>query len=172
MMPRGERDEMTAPPPPFAAGRDRVSVRESGAEPLFHRRFSATDRDTRETLVALMQVLDRAGIGAEDCGNVELILAEALNNVAEHAYADGAGPVELSVILQQGGLACTISDRGRPMPMGVVPSPGLPAIAPPDDLPEGGFGWHIIRCLATDLSYHRDRTQNHLSLRVPWSGFD
>lgn len=172
MMPRSERDEMTAPPPPFGAGRDRAPGRDTGAEPLFHRRFSATDRDTRETLESLMQVLDGAGIGAEDCGNVELILAEALNNVAEHAYADGAGPVELTVTLQQGGVACTIADRGRPMPLGMVPSPDLPVIAPPDDLPEGGFGWHIIRCLATDLTYQRDRLQNRLSLRVPWSGFE
>lgn len=174
MMPRSEHDDMTVPPPPFRAGRERETAlgRDTGVEPLFRRQFSATDRDTRETLEILMQVLTRAGVGAEDSSNIELILAEALNNVAEHAYAEGVGPVELTVTLQQGGVACTIADHGRPMPLGVVPSPGLPVIAPPDDLPEGGFGWHIIRCLATDLTYHRDRLQNRLSLRVPWSGFE
>ena len=172
MMPRSEREGMSASPPPFGAPRDRGPAASAAAEPLFHRHFSASDRDTRETLEALMQVLARAGIGAEDSSNIELILAEALNNVAEHAYADGVGPVELTVILQQGGVACTIADRGRPMPLGMVPSPDLPVIAPPDDLPEGGFGWHIIRCLATDLTYQRDRMQNRLSLRVPWSGFE
>lgn len=140
--------------------------------PAFVRRFSATDQDTRETLRDLLQVLERAGIGVEDSANAELILAEALNNVAEHAYADGAGPVELTVTIEQGGLDCAIADRGRPMPMGVVPTPGLPVIAPPDDLPEGGFGWHIIRCLATNLSYQRVQGQNRLSMRVPWSGFE
>lgn len=148
------------------------SERPSARQPAFVRRFSATDQDTRETLRALMQVLNDAGIDAEDSANAELILAEALNNVTEHAYAEGAGPVEISVTIEQGGLACTISDRGRPMPLGVTPSPGLPVIAPPDDLPEGGFGWHIIRCLATDLTYHRDSGQNRLSMRVPWSGFE
>lgn len=147
------------------------SATRSARTPVFVRGFSATDHDTRDTLSALFKVLDGAGIGAEDIANAELILAEALNNVAEHAYADGAGPVELAVTIEQGGLACTIADRGRPMPQGMVPSPGLPVIAPPDDLPEGGFGWHIIRCLATDLTYHRVQGQNRLSMRVPWSGF-
>lgn len=174
MMPRSERDEFSAPPSAFGVGRESGSSagRDPASKPLFQRLFSATDRDTRETLENLAQVLASAGVGAEDSANIELILAEALNNVAEHAYAEGAGPVELTVTLQQGGVACTITDRGRPMPLGMVPSPDLPVIAPPDDLPEGGFGWHIIRCLATDLTYQRDRLQNRLSLRVPWSGFD
>ena len=174
MMPRSARDNMTAPPPPVRPRPEPLASpgREPVADPLFWRQFAATDHDTRETLESLMKVLGSAGVGAEDSSNIELILAEALNNVAEHAYAEGAGPVELTVVLQQGGVACTIADRGRPMPMGVVPSPVLPVIAPPDDLPEGGFGWHIIRCLATDLTYQRDTAQNRLSLRVPWSGFE
>lgn len=176
MMPRSEDAMMLAGPGNgVLAGRLREAVTEGGrgaGEPFFRRQFTATDSETRATLQALMLALGQAGVGGEDSSNAELILAEALNNVVEHAYASGSGPVELTVCLQRNGMACTISDHGRPMPSGVVPSPELPVIAPPDDLPEGGFGWHIIRCLTTELAYRRERDRNSLMMRLPWSDFD
>lgn len=173
MMPRGEGAIMLAKTVgPGAPQRDHGSHAEQGRSMLFRRQFTSTDTETRATLQAMMLALDQAGIGAEDASNVELILAEALNNVAEHAYSDGAGPVDLLVSIQRNGLVCTISDRGRPMPSGVAPSPDLPTISPPDELPEGGFGWHIIRCLTSELVYARDQGRNLLSMRIPWSGFD
>lgn len=152
--------------------RDLGSAADQGRGVLFRRQFTSTDAETRGALQGMMLALDQAGIGAEDASNVELVLAEALNNVAEHAYCDGAGPVDLLVSIQRNGLICVITDRGRPMPAGVAPSPDLPLIAPPDELPEGGFGWHIIRCLTAELVYSRDQGRNQLSMRVPWSGFD
>jgi len=129
--------------------------------------FTAGDMATRRVLADVMAGLIKAGLNDEDLATVELILAEALNNVVEHAYADGPGPVELSVALQSFGLACMITDTGRPMPTDDAPDPPLPVIEPPADLPEGGFGWHIIRCLTSDLTYRRDGAQNHLSMTVP-----
>ena len=35
-----------------------------------------------------------------------------------------------------------------------------------DDLPEGGFGWHLIRSLARDLAYVRRQDLNTFSFRV------
>ncbi len=119
-----------------------------------------------------MERLKQAGVGGDDLATIELILAEALNNVVEHAYADAPGQVELSVERLQSGLSCRISDTGRPMPDGDAPDPPLPVIAPPTDIPEGGFGWHIIRCLTTDLTYCRDGPRNTLSMLVPLSDLD
>ena len=36
-----------------------------------------------------------------------------------------------------------------------------------EDLPEGGFGWFLIRTLTNDLSYLRLQEQNILSFVVP-----
>lgn len=135
----------------------------------FKREFSASDTATRETLIALTDHLRKAGLGPEDQGNIELILAEALNNVAEHAYAGGTGPVTLRVVAQKVGLCCEISDCGAGMPSGDAPDPPLPTIEPPDGLPEGGFGWHIIRCLTSALTYQRDDPWNRLKLTMPWA---
>jgi serine/threonine-protein kinase RsbW len=104
----------------------------------------------------------------DDRGTVELVLAEVLNNVAEHAYAGGSGPVEVGLCATPLGLACRIVDRGLAMPGGKLPDGGLPDVAPPD-FPEGGFGWHLIRSLTADLTYARSAGQNRLSFLIPLS---
>lgn len=140
--------------------------------PFFARHFTAGDIATRAVLKDLVARLSVAGIGCDDLATIELILAEALNNIVEHAYADAPGPVELSVEMQRRGLACQIVDKGCPMPTGEPPNPPLPTIAPPVDIPEGGFGWHIIRCLTTNLTYRRDGVRNTLSMMVPLTDFE
>lgn len=91
-----------------------------------------------------------------------------LNNVAEHAYAGGPGQIEVTLALCRAGLSCTVVDAGLAMPGGALPLGVLVdtadlALA---DLPEGGFGWHLIRSLTSDLNYARDRGHNHLSFLI------
>jgi serine/threonine-protein kinase RsbW len=101
-------------------------------------------------------------------GTVELVLAEVLNNVAEHAYAETAGHVAVTVALIHSGLACEVVDDGAAMPGGQLPEGRLPPADLPDsDLPEGGFGWHLIRSLTQDLSYRRQRGTNRLGFVIP-----
>lgn len=133
----------------------------------FSRRFRADDEVTRLVLAALLAEFADAGIGADDCANAELILAEVLNNVAEHAYAGLGGPVELNVRIDADGLDCLVIDRGCGMPTGDAPNPGAPVLDAAN-LPEGGFGWHIIRCLTSDLRYRRDGNRNRLMMVIPW----
>jgi serine/threonine-protein kinase RsbW len=136
------------------------------------RRFTSGDLATRETLIEVTEALTAAGLSDDDVANAELILAEALNNIVEHAYAGARGPVDLVIEIGRDGLDCTLGDQGREAPIGYPPDPPLPAIEPPLELPEGGFGWHIIRCLTTDLHYRREGEWNLLSFRVPFSGLD
>lgn len=171
MNPTARGDAMTEPTK--LAGQHAQRLRGSVAVgTVFSRQFTSGDRATRLVLADLVNGLMLAGLDADDLATVELILAEALNNVVEHAYADGAGPVELSVEMRGHELACKIVDSGRPMPAGDAPDPPLPVINPPVEMPEGGFGWHIIRCLTSDLSYCRDGGRNTLSMRVPLTAFD
>jgi serine/threonine-protein kinase RsbW len=142
-----------------------------GPAPI-RRRFTSGDLATRETLIELTEALTEAGLCADDVANAELILAEALNNIVEHAYAGTSGPVDLCVEIRRDGLDCALGDQGREAPLGYPPDPPLPEVDPPFDLPEGGFGWHIIRCLTTDLRYRREGAWNVLSFRMPFSGLD
>jgi len=68
-----------------------------------------------------------------------------------------------------GTRTCEVTERGRPMPLGQVPSPDPPAVDPPAPLPEGGFGWHIVRCLVSDLRYERRGDTNRLLLTLSLS---
>lgn len=139
---------------------------------VFSRQFVSGDLATRATLAALMAQMQVLGVGHADRANAELILAEALNNVNEHAYASQPGPVHLIVHIRHNGLACLVCDQGAPMPCGQAPDPPLPPMEPPDMIAEGGFGWHIIRCLSTDLHYLRSDGWNRLSFFVPFGRAD
>jgi serine/threonine-protein kinase RsbW len=65
-------------------------------------------------------------------------------------------------------LDCQICDPGKPMPnarppMGRVADPTVGR----DLLPEGGFGWMLIRNLSDNIRYQRVGETNHLSLSIP-----
>lgn len=103
-------------------------------------------------------------LAVADRSTAEIVLAEVLNNIVEHAYAAGPGPIRLWVGLEPGQLCIRIEDEGRPMPDHRLPTGQLPT---PEDLAEGGFGWHLIRSLSSDLRYDRRGAVNCLCFRLP-----
>ncbi len=120
----------------------------------------------RNGLRALFDTLLLKSMPEEDRGTAEIVLAEALNNIVEHAYSSHDGEIEISLQLRQNALICTISDNGLPMPDSVMPDGRLAELGAFGDLPEGGFGWHLIRNLSQELSYRREAGRNHLSFRL------
>ncbi|PZQ95449.1 MAG: ATP-binding protein [Cereibacter sphaeroides] len=99
-----------------------------------------------------------------DRNAAELVLAEVLNNVVEHAYAHASGEIEILVQVGHGSLVCTVVDHGVGMPNGRIPQSDTPPGCA--DLPEGGYGWPLIRDLSSDLSYRRIGDRNELSFRL------
>lgn len=137
-----------------------------------HIAFPANPAAIRDTLVHILAVPPLSRLSTEARGNAELVLAEVLNNVAEHAYPERAGPVAISLRRVDDGICCHIVDRGAAMPGNRLPEGELPdrrdlAL---DELPEGGFGWHLIRRLTCDLIYARRDKENRLSFRLPDDG--
>lgn len=130
--------------------------------------FPAEPAAVRENLARLLACPPLADLPPDDRAMAELVLAEILNNVAEHAYALRPGTVEVALSPGPEGIACLIVDQGDPMPGAMLPAGNLPM--QPDlkvsDLPEGGFGWHLIRSLTADLAYVRRNGQNRLSFRL------
>lgn len=103
-------------------------------------------------------------LSEDDRGTAEIVLAEVLNNVVEHACAAGSGPILLALSLDGGLLHCRVEDEGAAMPGGTLPA-GRPR--DPAALPEGGFGWHLIRVLCRDLRYERAGGRNCLRFSLP-----
>ncbi len=137
-------------------------------EPCLKIRFSATESAVRPVLrQALRCLADR--LSEEDAGNLELALAEVLNNIVEHAYAGRPpGCVHLAVTRESAAVFCRVEDDGQPMPGLRLPDGAIPPVTDRiEDLAEGGWGWALIRALTFDLAYQRDTDRNSLSFRVP-----
>jgi serine/threonine-protein kinase RsbW len=123
----------------------------------------------RQVLGGVMAQLGPGEIAAETRATLELVLAEVLNNVVEHAYRGRPdGEVELSICLGAEAVTCEVLDRGEAMPDVALP-PGHPPDLPEagGQLPEGGFGWFLIRSLTRGLDYSRSGGRNRLVFALP-----
>ncbi|KPD12105.1 ATP-binding protein [Phaeobacter sp. 11ANDIMAR09] len=128
--------------------------------------FKATEQSARSCITAVMEGLRDIELPVDRAGDVQIALAEAVNNIVEHAYADRTdGEISIRCNLSPNILQISISDTGPPLPKGELPA-GLPAdiSGPLETLPEGGFGWHLIRELTCRLQYERQADSNLLSL--------
>jgi serine/threonine-protein kinase RsbW len=136
-------------------------------DPEIHLIIQSDAHSVRAALQDLFGTHTLGDLATTERDTAELVLAEVLNNIVEHAHALMRSTIELTIRAAPQGLICTVVDCGRGMP-GDCPPPGrLPEI-PGEiaDLPEGGFGWHLIRLLATDLAYRRVGNRNELSFRL------
>lgn len=131
--------------------------------------FTASPVAIRESLRQMMAAVPFRDLTQDQRSTAELILAEVLNNVAEHAYDNRPGPVTVTISPTRQGLHCTVVDQGRAMPDDGVPAGRLPDVkgTAHKDLPEGGFGWHLIRSLTTGLRYARVNGCNRLEFFLP-----
>ncbi len=133
---------------------------------LFH--ILATEHGVRTGLRDIRRFLDVGCYGADANGTAEIVLAEALNNIAEHAFAT-ARPGIIRVTLTRGHrtLTAEIADSGDALPGLCPPCGQLPSLdGAMRALPEGGFGWFLIRSLTDSLSYTRCAAGNHLCLSI------
>ncbi|KRW96428.1 ATP-binding protein [Paracoccus sp. MKU1] len=153
-----------------------------GRQPMFHRIFRADPATVRAALLFLRERFDGSA-GDEVIAKLELALAEVLNNICEHGTRNEAerlagrphAPlIHLCVARHVGGIACAVTDDGRPLPLSCLDARDLPWTGPPPRdaeaillLPEGGFGWFLIQELTASLSYFREGRRNFLAFIVP-----
>lgn len=139
------------------------------APDIFHR-FTSGTVQVRHVLDQTRAATRAAHIDRATCDSSQIILGEVLNNVVEHAYHFEEGhPIELSIWLKDTGLLCKVHDQGDPMPNG-VPRAGITTTIDTSDrvaLPEGGFGWAMVRELTQNLQYFRVDGCNELLFLIP-----
>ncbi len=138
--------------------------------PFFEIFCDATFEDVRAILRQLDMRLKGSGVDADTRGSAQLVLAEAMNNIVEHAFSDKSvkAAFHLRIEAQDDGLKVHLSDQGDPMPWTEVRNPGiLRRPMSPEYAKEGGFGWSIIKALSQDVAYSREDGTNHLSFDLP-----
>lgn len=124
-------------------------------------RFRADALAVRSALLRLEQGAVLAALDADSRATILLALAEAMNNIAEHAYAGRDGVAAVSLTRQGGAIVARVVDRGLPAP--AITCQPLPD---PSDLPEGGFGQPLIRGIARDVAQRRRSGCNILRLAL------
>lgn len=98
----------------------------------------------------------------------QIVLAETLNNVVEHAYHFEDGhPITLTLLRDCNAVTCLVQDQGCAMPGKVLPMGSEPDLdVAQADLPEGGFGWFLIFSMAESVLYESNDTTNTLTIRL------
>lgn len=169
-------------PLPVEQLRRRLRLAPHNRQPMLHRIFRADPSTVRDALLYLRERFDGSA-GTEVLSRLELALAEVLNNICEHGGTPQPDPlhrphsplVHLFVVRHVGGIACAVTDDGRPLPVECLDPRNLPHITDEAEgidhdillLPEGGFGWYLIQDLTASLSYFREGRRNFLVFIVP-----
>lgn len=79
--------------------------------------FPAAEADASSGIATLSARLTEHGLPQHRAGDVKIALAEAINNVVEHAYSDVApAAVHVTCCLCKDTLKVLISDTGKPLP--------------------------------------------------------
>ncbi len=106
--------------------------------------------------------------------NAEVVIAEVLNNIAEHSYkGEAGGKLQLRLGLHATWIDVETQDFGVPMPGLDIPAKRQPnPDAPAAALQEGGFGWYLIHTLAPKPHYIRRGKTNILRFRVTESALN
>jgi serine/threonine-protein kinase RsbW len=113
--------------------------------------------------------LARDGLPRTMIDDATIALAEALNNIEEHAYGGRHDlPVLVDIRRAEALVRFRVEDRGTPLPHGSLPGDSMPAPDPAahEKWPEGGFGWGLLHRVTSDLSYHRRGAWNRLCFTI------
>ena len=139
---------------------DQLEIRLSVAEDYFSVRHGLQEFKTRFANGKSRDI---------DVNPIELVLAEILNNIAEHGdHASLPEKICLKWALHKNRFSAEISDAGVAYsPLEKIRAAKKHKNTSFDNLPEGGFGWRIISALCSDIHYRRHGNINILKLQIP-----
>lgn len=134
---------------------------------MFRISLPATAEAVAGALERLAVSLQGLSVDPGICGDVAITMGEVLNNVVEHACVDmDAAEVTLQGGTDKSELYICVCDPGRAFEGDILPEGREVNLAVPvESLPEGGFGWFLIRSLTSGIEYRREHGHNCLTLR-------
>lgn len=105
------------------------------------------------------------GLGAEDRGDLDVILEELVTNVLKYGgLPPGAEACTITLIIRDGTLAITVSDNGQPFDP--LRQPEVDTRKGIEERPIGGLGIHFVKNLTASQHYEHRDGKNILSLTM------
>jgi len=118
------------------------------------------------TLTEINDWMVVSGVRPETITNVQIVLAEALNNIVEHGFKHQKnGHVGINIDLSEAAIVVRLTDDGVAFTPPEVEQSPLRDKNDLDNLPEGGFGWFLIRKITSYYEFHRLNGKNYLLLK-------
>lgn len=120
----------------------------STAAPSARIRLGLSSRADNVVLVrqALSGLADAVGLNDGDLNDIRTAVTEACNNAAAHAYGDGAGPLDVDLLVRNTTMTVTVRDWGIGMPLADRSPGGFPSDVDGD---LGGIGMPTINALSS-----------------------
>ncbi len=134
--------------------------------------FPAAVDNVFEALERSDETLAQARVRDDVRTDVRLVLEELMINMVEHGgMRDGDGMIGLRLTVVEGAVLAELNHNGAPFDPLQFASPHLTGDIADKDR-EGGLGIHLVRAMASELSYTHDEYGNHLQLRFACSGME
>ena len=97
---------------------------------------------------------------------VQLVLEELVTNILRHGFSGGQGhTIQIELTFSGAGVELSVEDDGQPFDPMQAPPPDLDS--PLEERAVGGLGIHLLRQVASDLTYARVDGRNRMRLQVP-----
>ncbi|KGI77178.1 SpoIIE family protein phosphatase [Oleiagrimonas soli] len=112
------------------------------------------------------QTMEASGIPGGVREDVRLVLEELMVNMVEHGHTGRTdGNIRLRLECDDDDVRVSLRDNGHPFnPLETKP-PSTDTDGATDPEQVGGFGIHLVRAMASELTYSHDDQGNHLQLR-------
>jgi serine/threonine-protein kinase RsbW len=133
----------------------------------FETSLVGTAHAVRDALATCRAQFSLARVHPQKLDEIELVMAETLNNIVEHALAGKPTTERIQIFCKMHGdlVSIVFDDPGTPYAGKNLPCPERrSAAAQARVLPEGGFGWSLIHLLAKDITYVRADRRNLLTI--------
>ena len=140
----------------------------SGDKLIFHTHFTSAPHSAAMVTEEMIGAISKWCNTTATLADIEIVVTEVINNIIEHAYQEYPDqPIEISAKAGSDSVKFDLIDCGKSMPESRIPhGRQIDLTGAVCDLPEGGFGWHLIRTLAQDLKYTRESGKNRLTFSV------
>ncbi len=143
------------------------NIRKNHASPNFILRRCMANRQelVPHLLDDIQDWMKTVGVSEGKTTDVQIVLAEALNNVIEHGFEhENMGELEIRIEVFGERVTVHVSDNGMEFTPPSNTQTPLKFEDNLDELPEGGFGWFLIKEITSSFEFHRKKDRNELIL--------